>query len=379
MTAFRCLIVGESSLPVACAQAVQRAGHVVAGMVSPDPPVRDWAARNDIPSAGTGELLPFAQGLAFDYLFSVVNYAILPAAVLALPRRAAINYHDALLPRYAGVYATSWVILHREPEHGITWHRMTDRVDAGDVLKQVRVPLAASETAASLNRKCYFAAVRAFSELVEELAAGRERPTPQELAGRSYFPLAKRPAGGGVIGWDADAADIDAFVRAMDFGDDRNPFAVPKIVADGRVFVALGSRVTAERSGRPPGTVTAVGPDGITVATRTQNLELRRGADGRGSGRPLGPAGGDAVGRRGAGRVGPAVFGRQPRRTVLGRTARRPPLAGRGPAGGPGPRPAAGDRMAGRWCGGRCRPGRRPPFPAGPFRGRPPSPPDGRG
>lgn len=74
-----------------------------------------------------------------DYLFSIfsiVNRHLIPNELIALPQHLAINYHEAPLPNYAGVHATSWAIMNREVKHGITWHVMTERVDAGDILKQ---------------------------------------------------------------------------------------------------------------------------------------------------------------------------------------------------------------------------------------------------
>ena len=62
--------------------------------------------------------------------------SILPKRVLELPRRCAINYHYAPLPKYAGPYATSWAIMQGERVHGVTWHAMIELVDAGDILKQ---------------------------------------------------------------------------------------------------------------------------------------------------------------------------------------------------------------------------------------------------
>ena len=76
---------------------------------------------------------------SFDFLFSIVNSQILFPSLLKLPREFAINFHDALLPKYAGVHATSWAIFNQEKTHGITWHVMSEIVDSGDILKQVSI------------------------------------------------------------------------------------------------------------------------------------------------------------------------------------------------------------------------------------------------
>ena len=98
---------------------------------------------------------------------------MLSKEVLGLCRNASINYHDSLLPKYAGTYATTWALMNREKVHGITWHIMTPQVDAGEILKQVSIPIDTNETAFTLNAKCYQGALAAFEELVDELASGR--------------------------------------------------------------------------------------------------------------------------------------------------------------------------------------------------------------
>src|SRR5262249_49488551 len=111
---------------------------------------------------------------SFDYLFSVNNAWIIPDALLRKATRAAINYHDAPLPRYRGLYATSWALLNEEDEHGITWHEMVAGIDEGRILSQRRFAVTRADTAHALNARCYEEAVSAFSEIVPKLSSGIE-------------------------------------------------------------------------------------------------------------------------------------------------------------------------------------------------------------
>lgn len=49
----------------------------------------------------------------------------------------------------------AWAIINGERAHGVTWHLMAERVDAGDILVQHGFPVEAIETTATLNAKCY--------------------------------------------------------------------------------------------------------------------------------------------------------------------------------------------------------------------------------
>jgi len=177
-----CFVIGEGSLCLRCTEVLRKRGLRVLGLISPDAANRRWAKEKGIPwhhpSEGFAEIL---SAQPFDFLFSIVNSCILKPDVLALPRRYAINYHDAPLPRYAGVYSTAWAIINRERFHGVSWHVMADEVDAGDLLKQRTVDVFENDTSFTLNARCYDTAIEALSELALELVERCEVRTVQDL------------------------------------------------------------------------------------------------------------------------------------------------------------------------------------------------------
>jgi len=272
---FSCYVIGETSLVQQCGELLLARGHRIYGVISPNTAVRQWAAGKNIPHLHSADNCEsFLQQHAFDYLFSIVNNAVLPDKILRLPKKQAINFHDALLPRYGGMHATSWAIMNREKNHGITWHGMTSRIDAGPILKQKVITLQNDETAVSLNIKCYQAARAAFAELIEELSSGTAVAQPQNLAVRSYFGRNKRPAAGCLIFWDGSAEDIDAFVRALDFGHYPNPMGVPKIKVDGSCIIVTRLVLTQHTSSAAPGTILAITENAITVTTKTTDVMI---------------------------------------------------------------------------------------------------------
>jgi len=179
---FSCFLIGEGTLPIQCAELLLERGHQIFGVISPDASISSWAKGKDIPYIQpTDNLIAFLRQQRFDYLFNIVNSSLLPKEILELPRQLAINYHDAALPKYAGVNATSWALMHWEKTHGVTWHVMSDWVDGGDILKQVAIDIADDDTAFTLNGKCYEAAIRSFEELVDEISSGQALAIKQNL------------------------------------------------------------------------------------------------------------------------------------------------------------------------------------------------------
>ena len=265
---FSCYVIGETSLTVQCCEKLLERGHTICGIVTPNPDITAWAGQRGIPfDLPPHGLNGFMQERPFDYLFSIVNNAVLPAELLQLPRRMAINFHDAPLPRYGGIHATSWAIMNREKAHGITWHVMTPQVDGGGVLKQREIAVAPSDTALSLNLRCYQKAAEAFGELIDELAGGTAEPRPQDLSKRTYFSRYRRPALGCLIDWNGSAAEIEAFVRGLEFGPYPNALGVPKVQAGGEYAIINSIQVLESRSCAAPGTVMEAGDRGLTVAT----------------------------------------------------------------------------------------------------------------
>ena len=278
MTAtWRCVLVGGESLLIQCAQILEQQGHQVAAVVTSRAPIRKWAAEQGIRVLPNAAALLAAQDLRpFDYLFSVTNLSVLNADVLALPTRAAINFHDGPLPEYAGLNTPIWALLAGEPAHGITWHLMTAQVDQGDILVQRRFPLSEGETALTLNTKCYEAAIDGFEELVKGLADNSLVPQPQTAPIQKYFGRKDRPAAAGALRWNDSAAALATSVRALDFGTYANPVSSAKVALGGRLLRVAEAEVADSVPGAAPGTVTQADAQGITVATADAALRLTR-------------------------------------------------------------------------------------------------------
>ncbi|WP_232220715.1 formyltransferase family protein [Legionella tunisiensis] len=214
------------------------------------------------------------MGEKFDFLFSIVNGEILSKEILALPRNYAINYHNSSLPKYAGLYATTWAILNGETQHAISWHIMDERIDAGNILKQPTIPIDDFDTALSLNLKCYEKAIHSFHELVDELATNTTKAVKQNLSCRSYYGLKDKPANFGFISWEKSSDDIDRLCRALTMGNYLNQLAVPKIIINGTIFVVKAHKKLNKTSRMEPGTIVNISNNYIQVTTATFDIAI---------------------------------------------------------------------------------------------------------
>ncbi len=272
----RAVFVGGQSLLIRCAEHFLDNGHEIRAIVTTDPAVQSWASRQNLLHLNSAnDLLKHTDSDGFDYLFSIANLAVIAADVLKLPQHGAINFHDGILPDYAGLNVPSWALVNRESEHGITWHLMDETVDTGAILKQVRFSVDENETALTLNAKCYEAAFQSFGTLVDELRHGRTQVRPQDGRSRRYFGKHERPPAAGSIDWSRPAADITALVRAMDFGPYPNPLTTAKTWIDGTPIIVAEVELLNSESTSPPGTVVELLEAGVVVSTGTKDVQLR--------------------------------------------------------------------------------------------------------
>src|SRR5690606_39920835 len=122
--------------------------------------------------------------------------------------------------------------------------------------------------------KCYNAGFEAFSDLIDELAAGKVAPVAQNMAERTYFGRYRRPAAAQIVAWKRPAEEIEALVRALDFGRYANPLGLPKLLVNGEYALIARLEVLDVPSATPPGTVVEVGAQGIRIATTTRDVMI---------------------------------------------------------------------------------------------------------
>ncbi|MFQ5693319.1 MAG: methionyl-tRNA formyltransferase, partial [Nitrospinota bacterium] len=160
------LFMGTPAFAVPTLEALLASPHEVIGVVTqPDAPagrgrkLRPPAVKVRALEAG----LPLYQpdkprralwpDLSPDLIVVVAYGHILPREILDWPARGCVNLHASLLPRYRGAAPIHWAIIEGETETGVTSIRMSERMDAGDVLLQKRCAIAEDDTTETLSEK----------------------------------------------------------------------------------------------------------------------------------------------------------------------------------------------------------------------------------
>lgn len=275
-----CFLIGADSLLIECAKILLEKNFDIRGVITNTPRIAQWAEAEGLRVVEQNDqYADVLRNETFEFLFSITNLSIIPSGVLELPLKMAVNFHDGPLPAYAGLNAPAWALMDHVEQYGISWHEITAGVDEGQILSQVKFDVAADETSLSLNTKCFAAALESFPKLVDELASGQVSPQKQDASQRSYFAKYKLPPAAGFIDWKQSAADIEAFVRSMHFGDYPNPVVSPKLIKAGNVLAVKSAKATGDSAAVSPGTIVSIGDEAVAVAAGTGTLEISQFAD----------------------------------------------------------------------------------------------------
>ena len=188
----------------------------------------------------------------------VVAYGqIIPNAVHSFPRHRSLNVHFSLLPKYRGAAPVQWAILNGDHESGVTIIELNDRMDEGEILAMIRVPVGPRETAGELeNRLAGLGADLLIDALAHIGTSGRIK---QDDTMASLAPKIRKEDGR--IAWADKAEIVDRKVRALADRPGVYTFFRAK-----RLNILRGRQLEIPDTGPEPGKVRAVGKDGFTVA-----------------------------------------------------------------------------------------------------------------
>lgn len=211
-------------------------------------------ARQALLDAGADVMVVAAYGL------------ILPQWVLDLPPKGCLNIHASILPRWRGAAPIHRAIEAGDAETGVTIMQMDIGLDTGDMCVLERLPIAVTDTTASLHDKLAILGGRLIVEALEMSACGSLPRTPQPLEGVNYAHKIEKAES--AMDWRLDAAALDRRLRAF------NPFPGGSTQL-GDETIKLWTATPAAYSGdAPPGQVLAADADGVLVACGQGALRL---------------------------------------------------------------------------------------------------------
>lgn len=132
---------------------------------------------------------------------------ILPQWVLDLPAKGCLNIHASILPRWRGAAPIHRAIEAGDAETGVTIMQMDIGLDTGDMCLMERLPIADTDTTASLHDKLADLGGRLIVEALEMSACGGLPRTPQPEAGVTYAHKIEKAESW--MDWQLSAVELD--------------------------------------------------------------------------------------------------------------------------------------------------------------------------
>ena len=103
------------------------------------PPVKLTAEKYGIPISQPKVISNFQFPISKPDLIVVAAYGqIIPKEILKIPRYGCLNVHPSLLPKYRGPSPIQAAILNGDKETGVTIIKMTEKVDAGPIISNIK-------------------------------------------------------------------------------------------------------------------------------------------------------------------------------------------------------------------------------------------------
>lgn len=172
-------------------------GHTIVAVVTqPDrpvgrkrvltpPPVKVEALRLGLPIIQPEKLRGSAEleeiiALKPDLIVTAAFGQILPKELLEVPRLGCINVHASLLPKYRGGAPIHQAIMDGETETGVTIMYMVEKLDAGDIISQVIVPISDTDHTGSMFTALSVAGTALLKETLPSILNETNKQTVQD-------------------------------------------------------------------------------------------------------------------------------------------------------------------------------------------------------
>ena len=110
----------------------------------------------------------------------VVAFRMLPEVVWSMPPLGTFNLHASLLPQYRGAAPINWAVINGDTETGITTFFLQHEIDTGQIIQQVRVPIADMDNVGIVHDKLMMLGGQLVVETVDNILSGTVKAIPQE-------------------------------------------------------------------------------------------------------------------------------------------------------------------------------------------------------
>lgn len=200
----------------------------------------------------------------------VVAFRMLPEIVWSMPPLGTFNAHASLLPKYRGAAPINWAIINGEKETGITTFFLKHEIDTGDIIQQVRIPIADTDNVEIVHDKLMMLSGQLVRETVDNILAGTVTSIPQDQF--KDVPLTPAPKifrETCRINWEQSTQKVYDFIRGL------SPYPAAWTTFEGKSVKLYEAEKDMAAPNSRPGTLLTDGKNYLKVATADGWLNIR--------------------------------------------------------------------------------------------------------
>lgn len=146
----------------------------------------------------------------------VVAFRMLPEVVWAMPPMGTFNAHASLLPKYRGAAPINWAVINGDTETGITTFMLKHEIDTGDIIDQVKIPIADTDNVEVVHDRLMQLSGELVVKTVDSIIAGTFKTVPQDsIEGAELTPAPKIFRDTCRIDWNLPTKKIYDFIRGL--------------------------------------------------------------------------------------------------------------------------------------------------------------------
>lgn len=204
-------------------------------------------------------------------LFVVVAYGeIIKQHLLDMPRLGCINLHASLLPKYRGAAPIQRCLIDGEKETGATIMYMVRKMDAGDMIETVKIPISPDLSFGELEHQLCEAGKKLLLKVLQDLEQGQIQRIAQDHEKATLAP--KIELEDCEIDWNQSAQMIHNLVRGV------NPYpgawCYIKVKEETKRLKIWQTQVINDAVSAKPGTILSQTQEDLILSTSQGALRL---------------------------------------------------------------------------------------------------------
>ncbi len=194
-----------------------------------------------------------------DLIITAAFGQILPKELLEFPTHGCINVHASLLPKYRGGAPIHQAIIDGEENAGVTIMYMVEKLDAGDMLSRVSVPIEEDDHVGTMHDKLSIAGAQLLIETIPQLISGQIKPEVQKEEEVSFARNITREMER--LDWSRPGEELYNQIRGL------HPWPVAYTSLEGKPLKVWWGEKVPSTSSLEPGVIERVESNGIIVST----------------------------------------------------------------------------------------------------------------